>query len=121
MAVVNARRKYAPHTVRPNKKHDWAAVDWSRRSADIARDFGISATQVWHMRKRKAPHTIMACSNKKRDWSGVDWSKSNVAIARDLDTSASVVSLARKRLGAPPSPLKFSRGRRARKIVNDET
>lgn len=48
-------------TPQPNTKvtpEQWAAVDWSRTSASIARELGVSNARVGQKREKLAPHTI---------------------------------------------------------------
>lgn len=37
---------------KPERRHPWEEIDWSRRSCDIARELGVARSQVSRARKR---------------------------------------------------------------------
>jgi hypothetical protein len=85
-------------------KHDWAGIDWSRHTGEIARQMRVHESIVSAARRRYAPHTVRVW---RHDWESVDWRKSNPAIAMRLGCDESLVSKYRSKLA--PNTLRSSR------------
>ena len=77
-------------------KIDWASVDWSMRSIDIARLLDVTIDTVSRRRKQLARDTL---SHQFRDWPNVDWSKTNKQLAIELGKSYDTVAKHRYQLG----------------------
>ena len=77
-------------------KIDWASVDWSMRSIDIARLLDVTIDTVSRRRKQLARDTL---SHQFRDWQNVDWSKTNKQLAIELGKSYDTVAKHRYQLG----------------------
>lgn len=77
-------------------KIDWASVDWSMRSIDIARLLDVTIDTVSRRRKQLARDTL---SRQFRDWQNVDWSKTNKQLAIELGKSYNTVAKHRYKLG----------------------
>lgn len=77
-------------------KIDWASVDWSMRSIDIARLLDVTIDTVSRRRKQLASDTLL---RQFRDWHNVDWSKTNKQLAIELGKSYDTVAKHRYQLG----------------------
>lgn len=77
-------------------KIDWASVDWSMRSIDIAKLLDVTIDTVSRRRKQFASDTL---SNQFRDWQNVDWSKTNKQLAIEIGKSYNTVAKNRYKLG----------------------
>lgn len=77
-------------------KIDWASVDWTMRSIDIARLLNVTIDTVSRRRRQLARDTL---SHQFRGWPNVDWSKTNKQLAIELDKSYDTVAKHRYQLG----------------------
>lgn len=77
-------------------KIDWASVDWSMRSIDIARLLDVTIDTVSRRRRQLARDTL---SHQFRGWPNVDWSKTNKQLAIELGKSYDTVAKHRYQLG----------------------
>lgn len=77
-------------------KIDWASVDWTKRSSDIARLLNVTIDAVSRRRRQLASDTL---SHRFRDWRNIDWSKTNKQLAIELGKSYNTVAKHRYLLG----------------------
>lgn len=77
-------------------KIDWASVDWTMRSSDIARLLNVTIDTVSRRRGQLARDTL---SPQFRGWQNVDWSKTNKQLAIELGKSYDTVAKHRYQLG----------------------
>lgn len=77
-------------------KIDWASVDWSMRSIDIAKLLDVTIDTVSRRRKQFASDTL---SHQFKNWQNVDWSKTNKQLAIELGKSYNTVAKNRYKLG----------------------
>lgn len=77
-------------------KIDWASVDWTMRSSDIARLLNVTIDTVSRRRSQLASDTLL---HQFRDWHNVDWSKTNKQLAIELGKSYNTVAKHRYLLG----------------------
>ena len=77
-------------------KIDWASVDWSMRTCDIAKSLNVSNNTVSRARSKYANNTL---SPRFREWQNVDWSKTNKQLAIELGKSYDTVAKHRYQLG----------------------
>lgn len=77
--VCRARRRLAPHTVRPRgrKSFDWSKVDWKLSTCEIVKITGQMQPTVSHARRRHAPETVapVGVLHRSKEWQGIDWDK----------------------------------------------
>lgn len=83
----------------PLNRIDWATVDWSQSTSEIAKKLGLSGVAVSIARRKHAPDTIRfhRMAIPAETWRDVDWSMRTTDIARKLGCSVSSVSAARRR------------------------
>lgn len=74
----------------PSNLIDWTAVDWSKRTCDIAAELEVLPTRVSLMRARHAPDTLAKIG--KTDWSQVDWSLTNKQLQEKYDVTKQCVA-----------------------------
>lgn len=76
-------------------KYNWAEIDWSQSTTQIARKLGCSLQCVSVKRRKYAPSTIR--ERKNIDWLSVDWSKSTKELAKELGIKSYNLSAARRK------------------------
>ncbi|WP_281704137.1 hypothetical protein [Aggregatibacter kilianii] len=77
-------------------KIDWASVDWSMRTCDIAKSLNVSNDAVSRARSKYAGNTL---SPRFREWQNIDWTKNNRQLACELGKSYDTVAKKRYQLG----------------------
>ena len=98
-ALAKRRHRLGP-------KIDPRQFDWSRSSAELSREHGLSSGSVANLRRRYAPDTLPKAKSMERI-RGADWSKSNMQLAAELGYSAGRVSVLRRK----HAPNRFRRRR----------
>ena len=76
-------------------KIDWASVDWSMRSIDIAKLLDVTIDTVSRRRRQLASDTL---SHRFRDWQNIDWSKTNKQLAAELGKAYNTIAKKRCQL-----------------------
>jgi hypothetical protein len=76
-------------------KIDWASVDWTKRSSDIARLLNVTIDAVSRRRRQLASDTL---SHRFRDWQNIDWSKTNKQLAAELGKAYNTIAKKRCQL-----------------------
>lgn len=77
------------------RKYNWAEIDWSQSTTQIARQLGCRIEYVSVNRKKYATSTIR--ERKNIDWSSVDWLKSTKELAKELGVKGYNLSAARRK------------------------
>lgn len=118
LSIPSSEFRLLPPDVRARLKRyrggiDWLSVDWSKTTADIARELGADYATVYRQRFLLGKPRNTKLSNLP--WHTVDWSQTNGTIAAQLGTNATNVRIWRQKLGKPVSTV--SRQAEHRRIV----
>ena len=108
--VIASLRRLRIEVPNLRRKHDWASIDWSQTTTEIARGLGVHPNYVSRMRTateatgravyRANPtsHMARAAARAEKLASEVDWSLSNAALANVLKVTEGGVSRIRLEL-----------------------
>jgi hypothetical protein len=99
-------------TVKLAATYDFDSVDWSRPTADIARDLGVDPNYISHRRRHYAPDTIQKQKPHKPtgiDWGSplIDWTQSDREIAEHFGIKDLTIVHGRRMRYAPETADKW--------------